>query len=166
MTTLLRNTLVIVSVLLLASCGKKDKPAAGSTGSGASASSSAPVAAAGGDGSSREAARSLTVGETVTGKLPCEAGKQSIWFRIMPGPIEGKAKLELRTPKQGDQSCVHLNAYDDAGKIVDTVVAPCSDTLPNFAVDEGPLGTRAVFLELRSTMGTCFTSDYKLTLSK
>lgn len=163
MKTPFKTIWIVVSVLALSSCGNKDKAApAGSATSAAGAA--AP--AGGGDGSKREAAKSLSVGPTVTGKLPCEAGKQSVWFRIVPGPIEGKAKLELRTPKQGDQSCVHLNAYDEAGKLVDTVASPCSDMLPNFAVAEGPLGTRVTFLELQSSMGTCFTSDYKLTLSK
>ncbi|MBL9026338.1 MAG: hypothetical protein JNL21_29350 [Myxococcales bacterium] len=102
----------------------------------------------------------------MTGKLPCEAGKQSIWWRIQ-APAEGKTKLKLRTPKDGDQSCVHLNAYDASGKIRDTPNSTCSDQAANWAVfDDGPIKSDYVYLQLMSSMGTCFTSDFELTLSK
>ncbi|MBK8258092.1 MAG: hypothetical protein IPK82_36180 [Polyangiaceae bacterium] len=154
---------VAASISLLTACGSKE--GSGHSGSGTAAGLTAP-ASPGGDGTSRESARSLQVGSTVTGKLPCEPGKQSVWFRVVPKPVAGMLKLELRTPKDGDQSCVHLSAFDASGKLLDTVASPCSDVVKAFAVGEGPIRENASFLELTSSMGTCFASDYKITLSK
>ncbi|MFO0618223.1 MAG: hypothetical protein U0414_36860 [Polyangiaceae bacterium] len=156
---------VFVVVLALAACG--------SGGQGADASATArstatatTTALMSGDGSSREQARELALGPTVTGKLPCDGDKQSVWFRLVPGGIAADVKLELRTPKDGDQSCVHLSLFDAQGKLIDTAVSPCSDRAAEFAVASAPFRQDVAFLELRSSMGTCFTSDYRITIIK
>lgn len=161
-------TLPLPLALLLLACGDRGggiSPSAARSASASASPSGSGSAPAGGDGSSREAARTLALGSTAAGKLPCEAGKQAVWFRLHPSPSGGKAKLTLRTPKQGDQSCVHVNAYDASGKILDNVLAPCSDNAAEDAVAEQGFGPATTYLELRSTMGTCFPSDYKLTVS-
>lgn len=157
-----RHSIAFLASLFVTACGSKE--AADNKGSGAKPTTTA-AASPGGDGSSRETARNLAVGSTVTGKLPCEPGKQSVWFRIVPGPIIGSAKVEIRTPKEGNQSCVHFNAFDASGKLVDTVASPCSDQ-KDFAVGEGPLNDRETTFELLSSMGTCYPSEYRITVAK
>lgn len=157
--------LALALVVVVSGCTKKDEAPSKSAPSAVTTPVTPAAAGSGGDGKSQGAARTVALGKPVTGTYPCPG---PIWFKLVPGSHDGSAHMELRVPKDAPQVCMHLDAHDSAGKLIDTSIAICSDDPNQAASSNAPFSKEAAYFALKvdSDPKSCSAASYKLWIEK